>query len=269
MEIRPEIRLAVDIDDVAAGAIKSVHVRHYGRLLRRDRGGSELALEITPEDEAAAEGYESTFAHPKIHAFRSQGADMIDPESPSERLFQRARSLIRSSRRVHSELLPINGSQDAITYLIRPESGIQHIGYHTVRPAVVEQTTRDWLRRHEYPNSENVVRTDSPRQKLERLFSEQLQPDELGNMPFVVLVDDGVTNLLKALQAMCKERPEDDLLREQIKHFILVGFGPHATLSHEFYPFSEEVGLQVINLPSWDMQQVRNLENKLHEIVKN
>lgn len=261
------VKMAVDVDDTVAGGILNEHLGHYARLFGNSRftGPNVPTIEITPEDIAAAERYGSTFNHPRIIAFREQGTGIIDPESDQEKVFQRARRLIRTSRSVHRALSPIVGASEGIAYL--SSSGIENIGYHTVRPPEVETVTRDWLRRNNFPNPDSVTRTDSPKGKVEALIAGFMQPDESGKLPTIVLIDDGIAKLLEAIKVMYQQRPEDPQLRDQIHHLVLVGFGPHGDLEPDLYAFAKQVGLHVLRLPSWSIDDVEHLEKAIFAIA--
>jgi len=235
------ISLVVDIDQTLAGGVVEVHMHYYNQL---------LGLNMTDQAIQAAKKFRKTFDVPEIMGYR-------DPEDPSlrekqEAAFQEARAKIRTSPEVHLDLQTLPGSRDGVETLLTTLAEVQDLSYYTVRPHEVKDATQDWLKKHNYPNPENVVICDSPEDKLKRIITNLVLSKPEEERGSVLLVDDSLKDLNMAAEKIANDPEYSDGL----KYIVLIGFGNTEHVEGTFYP---STGLRVLSLPSWDQQSIEDV----------
>lgn len=229
-EARPNVHIALDIDQTLAGGVVSAHMRHYNERL-----GLGIAAETI---EVLDSQYAKTFDVPEIADYRKKDEDG----------FQKVRAEIRTSEQVHLDFKTLPGSIDGALALLEHAS----LSYYSVRPAEVEGATREWLRKHGFPNPEDVVICDSHEDKLRRIAVDHLadNPEKT-----IVLIDDSHKQLAEAAEAIVAQEPD---MKIQFERLLLVGFG--AKFEGAFYPNS---GLRTMSLPSWEREHLEQVTNAL------
>lgn len=235
------IRLNLDIDQTLAGGVVEAHMRLYNRRLGLNM--SELAI-------LAARQYAKTFDVPEIIGYRNPEDATLTEEREAN--FQATRAEIRTSPEVHLDLQSLPGSKAGVETLLTTLAQVQDVSYYTVRPTEVEEATKEWLRRHDYPNPEQVVICSSPEDKLRKIIEHQvffLAEEDRGP---VILVDDSLKELLQAADVV----GQDAAYREGLKYIVLIGFGDTQHLEGTFYPTT---GLRVLSLPSWKQQHLEDV----------
>jgi hypothetical protein len=190
----------------------------------------------------------STFKVPRIAEFRGMGPD-------AETQFQSVRSEILTSPQVHLGYPELPGSVAGAWALANVG---QDISYYTVRKPEVTDATVEWLQQKGMPSPEQVVICKNPQDKLMRIITDKLiaKEREGETLPTIILVDDGMTQLVEAANAIIRDNP---VTRQFMEHIILVGFGvSRDTMSLEgaFYP---ETGLRTLALPNWEQQNLQSV----------
>lgn len=255
---------AFDIDQTLAGGVVSAHMRHYNQ---------RFSLDMTEEQIEAADGYAKTFDHPLIQSFREQNRHLLGewPTVPAtigtysreqaEQLFQRARAEIRTSALVHMALKTLPGSIDAVQRIVDSTrlNGMNRFGgYYSVRPDTLTDTTIHWLTENKALSPEKVVICEDPRDKIEKLFEDWSTPDEDGDLPAIVVIDDSHKNLAEASEKIVSEDPD---MKKHVERLIVVGYGDR-NLKGTFYPIT---GLRALSLPTYDEVDLKLLERELAE----
>jgi len=127
-------------------------------------------------------------------------------------------------------------------------------GYYTVRPSEVEGATKEWLAKHDFPDSERVVICESPQDKLRKIVADWL----VNTTHTVVLIDDSMTELIQAAEALVEEDPE---IKIQLEKLVIVAFGPQkADLEGTFHL---KTGLRTLKLPDWENTNLDTLQSQL------
>jgi uncharacterized HAD superfamily protein len=209
---------AIDID----GTIAARSMRKFVQLCNE-----RLALGLSTEVLQRRMFYRDFLELPEM--LKRKG----DPE------FQRALAWIDLEPQLLIAMLPLPGAVEGVTQLAQCASVTYYTARHsTARPernAPMEQATKQWLARKQFPCSDAVVFCASVPDKLMRLTSvAQTQP--------VVLIDDQYEKLLNAYAQLQLDKSTRQVLQENLH---LVAFG--ATKQPE-----QCCGLQVDILPSWN-----------------
>lgn len=166
------VLLALDIDQTLAGGVVQAHLRTYNK---------DLGLGMSEQEIMHANStYRKTFDVPQIIEYRAKHEDR----------FQAVRKEVLKSKQVNMDLLPIEGSVDAINLLL---STYAHLGYYTVRPPEMLDVTKEWLSNNRFPSSQETYITKDHADKIRTVSSagKAMESDP-------VLIDDSFKDLLEA-----------------------------------------------------------------------
>lgn len=227
-----------DVDQTLAGGIVAAHLRVYNQALK---------LGMTPEEILTADrNYPKTFDVPQIKEARLR----------SEEEFQKIRNEIRTSPRVHLDLFPLPYLPAGVSYLL--EQGAVLGGYYTVRPKEVEDASREWLQKNNFPQADKVVICENHADKLLKIAEDHLLVNKNGRN--TVLIDDSFVSLLDAARVLTSEKPS---LRAGFQKLIIAGFGMD-NMRQGFFDLAS--GTRAISLPSWQTDHVVDFINNLRKM---
>jgi hypothetical protein len=234
-DARPNIHIALDIDQTLAGGVVSSHMRLYNERLELGMAADEI--------DALDGQFGKTFDVPQIQKYRDV----------NEEGFQQVRSEIRTSKQVHLDFKTLPGSIKGALALVQTAS----VSYYSVRPIEVEVATKEWLKKHGFPNPEEVVICDSHEDKLRKIAADHLakEPEKT-----VLLIDDSFKQLADAAGKITDEEPE---MKVQFSRLVLVGFGVdhHGIQLEEIFYLKS--GIRTIALPSWESEHLKRLTNEI------
>lgn len=225
---QPKKLIALDIDQTLAGGVVQAHLRSYNRLLGLGMSEREIMQ--------ANSTFRKTFDVPQIIDFRARHEDR----------FQAARKDILKSKQVNAELLPIDGSAEAVTLLL---STYAHLGYYTVRPPEMLEVTKSWLANHRFPNVEETFITQDHADKIRTVNSagEALESDP-------VLIDDSFKDLLEVA-----------VFQNILERLKLVGFGMSKAEARTIASSKDRsLASQVSGISDWRQDSV----NELKEFIR-
>lgn len=221
---RPKKLIALDIDQTLAGGVVQAHLRSYNRMLGLGMSEREIMQ--------ANELYRKTFDVPQIIEYRERHEDR----------FQAARKDILQSQQVNAELLPIDGSAEAINLLL---STYAHLGYYTVRPPQMLGVTKSWLANHRFPNAEETFITKDHADKIRTVNSagKALESDP-------VLIDDSFKDLLEVA-----------FFQNILERLKLVGFGLSENETRTLAASKDfSIASQVYGISDWRQDSVEDLK---------
>lgn len=225
--------VAIDIDQTIAGGAIHAFIQHYNR---------DLQLGLTPEKIVETVYYTKTFHVPEILAFHQAHGEA----------FEASRQKIKTSPLVHLALHDIPGAVEGVRSLC----DLGTIRYYTVRTCEVAQATREWLSAKQFPNPQEVILCEHPRDKLLKIIRTERLDDQDATAS-VLLIDDRYEQLISVAQALVEINAS---LKDYFRRLILVAFGltDEAIQSNAEFPLQS--GLTVLGLPSWDKQNVDALK---------
>ena len=221
---KKNVLLALDIDQTLAGGVVQAHLRTYNR---------ELGLGMSEQEIMQANvQYRKTFDVPQIIEYRIKNEDR----------FQSVRKELLTSKQVNMDLLPIDGSVEAIQLLL---STYAHVGYYTVRPSNMLDVTKTWLANHRFPNAQATHITRDHADKIQTVnvdgTSKDVQP---------VLIDDSFKDLLEVA-----------LFQNILNDLKLVGFGISPNEVKNLSNLTNKnIRSQLYGLSDWSLKSVENMK---------
>jgi len=186
--------------------------------------------------------------------------------------FWPVREIVRENHRFHLTTSPLPKAQQGLGILdeIWPLEG-----YLTVRPEtdLMRLYTKTWLNRFNFPKHKRVTICQNPAHKLEIMLQKLREDPQLS---YAVLIDDGLSSLIKAINDPDSEFDKKD--RENLERIILVGFGHYPEDLRAFTRGSIspkdgtqihqlESGVWVASLPTWSEENVSNLVTNVNSII--
>lgn len=218
---RKEVLFAIDIDGTIAG-ISGIFGAYFNR---------ELKLGLSPEEEQKIRWYDSLRKHSAVVEYRKKNNEHF------LEVYERYREYFPAM--LAREVL--TGAVKGVTTLAK-WGNIQYITIRFSRDGEINEqiqaATRQWLRKHNFPNPDNVAFCASFQVKLQLLAEQASSP--------VTLIDDRCSSDLLACYEKLIQNPEYRELAHLIRERItFVAFGkkelPEDTL-----------GLHMLALPSWE-----------------
>lgn len=213
--------IACDIDGTIA-----VNGNWYARWLAREAGPD------IPENELASIEFGCDFWQlPQVRA--------LSHEQRVE-LRELARAHHKDADHLANEI-PIPGARDALRWMLQ-QDGDTRLIYVTCRPNDAAQLTRDWLKRYDFPASEQVFTCERYHTKFihAREQSETKEP--------IIFIDDQIRALVPAFRLLVKQDRAIGL--NMIRRIAFVQIGESEPPTFPPVPFP------VIALPSWQRADV-------------
>lgn len=211
----------IDIDGTIAGA-SSIFGEYFNQ---------ELGLGLSPEEVQKIRWYNSLRKHPAIIAYRKQNNERFLEAWVEYREYVPA----MLAREV------IAGAVEGVRFLAK-KGEIQYITIRISQDqevnAQIQDATRQWLDKHNFPHPESVIFCSSFQEKLELIAHQLLTP--------IILIDDRCsTDLLTCYENLVQNPEHHELARLIRQHITFVAF------NKDQLP-EKTCGLHMLALPSWE-----------------
>jgi hypothetical protein len=215
------VLFAIDIDGTIAGA-SSIFGAYFNQ---------ELRLGLSPEEEQKIRWYDSLRKHSAVVEYRKKN---------NERFLEvciRYREYFPAM--LAREVLA--GAVEGVTALAK-WGDVQYITIRVSRDTEVNEqiqaATRQWLRKYNFPNPDNVAFCTSFQEKLQLLAEQPLYP--------IILIDDRSSSDLLTCYENLMQNPEcHELVHLIHERITFVAFGK------EELP-EKTLGLRMLAFPSWE-----------------
>ena len=115
-----------------------------------------------------------------------------------------------------------------------------------------------WLARNDFPEPFTTTLCKDPKEKLEKIFQDWIEPYTYRNIPRLLLVDDSHQQLVKVALELYDR---NDMYAQAVEQLTIIGFGDHE-LAGSIYP---HCGLRTISLPSWTNKDLAAFQTELVE----